>query len=88
MSSEVVVFVVICAVAVIAYIAYVVRAHKHGTLNFRGRPDVASHAGIAEGLGECVAGLGGCVSALVALLAMPVGLYGLIWIIKRMWKAA
>jgi hypothetical protein len=67
-----------------AYLAYVMRAHRQGRLNFRGRPAEPNTEGL-EALGGMA---GGCAGIIGAVIAALVGLFVLIWLIKRMWELA
>jgi hypothetical protein len=75
----------VLAVAVaVAYVAWVVRAHRQGRLNFQGRPAEANTEGL-ELLGGTVLGCAGVIGVVIAAL---VGLFVLVWLIKRMWELA
>ena len=80
-------FYIVAAVVIAVYIAYVVRAFKRGTLSFKGQPAPPRMATPTSGNGGGEI-IGGCVLALLVLGAMLVGLFMVIWIIKRMWEAA
>jgi hypothetical protein len=68
----------------VGYVAYVMRAHHRGRLNFRGRPTKVNTEGL-DLLGGTVLGCGGVIGVVIAAL---VGLFVLVWLIKRMWELA
>jgi hypothetical protein len=69
------------AALVAGYGAYIWRAHRQGRLNFRGRgADVNTRL---EFIGGTALGCLGMVGVIVVAL---IGLFALVWLIKRMWE--
>ena len=60
------------------------RARRRGRLNFRGRPTKVNTEGL-DVFGGTVLGCAGVIGMLIAAL---VGLFVLVWLIKRMWELA
>jgi len=69
---------------VAAYSAYVWQAHRQGRLNFRGRVADANTEGIKIIMGTVL----GCLGIVGAIVGVLIGLFALVWLIKRMWETA
>jgi hypothetical protein len=73
------------AALAVAYSAYVWRAHRQGRLNFRGR---VADVNTTIGLADITETAGGCLAVVGAIIGVLIGLFALIWLIKRMWELA
>lgn len=80
----------VLSTVVVAYIVWVVRQTKRGRLNFGGRPlDVQRRPQPVQPAADTAAGcFTGLITMLLVLAVLLVGLFALIWIIKRMWEIA